>query len=114
METRTIVKKITKSIDLKFSSLDDYNRSVFGDQTWVDELKKTMDQITVRVDNGLFQAKEGLKEIAKTLAMESKIDKTLQELGISPTPEYLKGKEKIRIIQKQVSDFNQKLQALNK
>ena len=114
METRTIVRKVTKSLDVNFSSLDEYKRSVFGDETWVDELKKTMVQIETRVDNGLFQAKEGLKEITKTLSMESKIDKTLQELGISPTPEYLKDKEKIRLIQKQVTDFNQKLQALNK
>ena len=92
--------------EVELASLDVYKRLVFGDETWVDELKKTMEMIGKYADGGRFIAKEGLKSITKTLDMEGKIDAMIKELGVDPSPEYIKNKEKIRIIQKQVQEFS--------
>ena len=59
--------------EVNLASLDEYNRLVFGDQTWVDELTKTISYIDRYVDGGLFVVKEGLKSITKTLEYEKKI-----------------------------------------
>ena len=100
--------------EVNLASLDEYNRLVFGDQTWVDELTKTISYIDRYVDGGLFVVKEGLKSITKTLDYEKKIDSLIKELGVQPSPEYIKNKEKVRIIQKKVMEFSTKLNLLNK
>ena len=116
---QTIYNKLQDKTELakhevNLASLDEYNRLVFGDQTWVDELTKTISYIDRYVDGGLFVVKEGLKSITKTLEYEKKIDVLIKELGVQPSPEYIKNKEKIRIIQKKVNEFSTKLNLLNK
>ena len=76
-------------VKVELANMDEYNRSVFGDETWIEQLNdfvtKSNDiikQLQMRVEGGLFVGKEAKKAIDKTIAMESSIEKAVKDLGI--------------------------------
>ena len=107
--------------EVHLASLDEYNRSVFGDETWVEQLNdfvtKSDDlikQVEMRVEGGLFVGKEAKKAINKTIAMEDKLLKAIKDLGLVPPPEFKKNQDKIRKIQSDVNALIKKLESYNK
>ena len=121
-----IIADITAKVEAKLAShkiqlktMDDYNRSVFGDDTWITELTdfvtKSTDlkkQLEMRIDGGLFVGQEAVKAINKTLAMEAPLQKAIVDFGIPEPAEFKKNKEKIRKTQTQVNDLIKKLKSL--
>lgn len=107
------------SHQIELKTMDEFNRSVFGDDTWVTELtdyiNKSIDlkkQLQSRIDGGLFVGQEAVKSINKTLAMEAPLEKAIVDFGIPEPAEFKKNKEKIRKTQTQVNDLIKKLKTL--
>ena len=105
--------------DIDLATMDEYNRSVFGDESWITELtdfvNKSADlkkQLQMRVEGGLFVGQEAVKAINKTLAMESQLEKAIKELGIPAPAEFQKNKDKIRKTQAQVNELIKKLKTI--
>jgi len=105
--------------DIDLATMDEYNRSVFGDESWITELtdfvNKSADlkkQLQMRVEGGLFVGQEAVKAINKTLAMESQLEKAIKELGIPAPAEFKKNKDKIRKTQAQVNELIKKLKTI--
>jgi hypothetical protein len=111
------VNLATHEIDL--ASLDEYNRSVFGDDTWIAELTdfitKSNDlkkQLQMRIEGGLFVGQEAVKAINKTIALEAPLQKAIKELGVPEPAEFKKNQDKIRKTQLQINDLIKKLRTL--
>jgi len=107
--------------EIKLGTLDEYNRSVFGDETWVKELNdfvtKSADlikQLEMRVDGGMFVGQEAKKAISKTIAMEAPLKKAIKDLGVEEPSEFKKNQDKIRKIQSEVNALIKKLESYNK
>jgi len=106
---------------VELANLDEYNRSVFGDETWIEQLNdfitKSNDlnnQLQMRIEGGLFVADEAKKAINKTIAMEASLQKSIKDLGIDEPVEFKKNQEKIRKIQLEVNSLIKKLEAFSK
>ena len=97
-----ILKKIEKANEVQevqlekheinLATLDEYNRSVFGDDSWITELTdfltKANDlkkQLEMRLEGGLFVGQEAVKAINKTIALEAPLQKAIKDLGL-PEP----------------------------
>jgi hypothetical protein len=107
------------SHEVNLATLDEYNRSVFGDDSWISELtdfvNKSTDlkkQLEMRVEGGLFVGQEAVKAINKTIALEAPLQKAIKELGLPEPPEFTKNKDKIRKTQLQVNELIKKLKTL--
>lgn len=107
--------------EIKLGTLDEYNRSVFGDETYVKELNdfvtKSADlikQLEMRVDGGMFVGNEAKKSISKTIAMEAPLKKAIKDLGVEEPSEFKKNQDKIRKIQSEVNALIKKLESYNK
>jgi len=128
MGLNEVFKKVadikSESVELAFhkiqlATLDQYNRAVFGDETWVTELTdfvtKSNDlkkQLETRIDGGLYVGEGAVKEINKTIALEAPLQKAIKDLGLPEPPEFKKNQEKIRKIQSQVNDLIKKLKSI--
>ena len=60
---------------VELGTMDEYNRSVFGDDSWIQELtdfvNKSNDlknQLEMRLEGGLFVGQEAVKAINKTIS----------------------------------------------
>lgn len=111
------VKLATHEIEL--ASLDEYNRSVFGDDSWIGELTdfitKSNDlkkQLQMRIEGGLFVGQEAVKAINKTIALEAPLQKAIKDLGVPEPAEFKKNQDKIRKTQLQINDLIKKLKTL--
>ena len=112
------VELALERVELK--TMDEYYRSVFGDDSWIQELtdfvNKSNDlknQLQARLDGGLFVGAEALKAINKTIALEAPLEKAIKEFGLPEPPEFKKNKDKIRKTQTQVNDLIKKLKSFN-
>lgn len=106
---------------VELANMDEYNRSVFGDETWIEQLNdfvtKSNDlknQLQMRVEGGLFVGDEAKKAINKTIAMEASLQKAIKDLGLSEPPEFKKNQDKIRKIQLDVNNLIKKLESFSK
>jgi hypothetical protein len=107
------------SHEVELATLDEYNRSVFGDDSWISELtdfvNKSTDlkkQLEMRIEGGLFVGQEAVKAINKTIALEAPLQKAIKELGLPEPSDFAKNKDKIRKTQLQVNDLIKKLKTL--
>jgi hypothetical protein len=105
--------------EVELATLDEYNRSVFGDDSWITELtdfvNKANDlkkQLQMRLEGGVFVGQEAVKAINKTIALEAPLQKAIKELGLSEPPEFKKNQDKIRKTQSQVNELIKKLNIL--
>jgi hypothetical protein len=124
-----ILKKIEKANEVQnvelekheinLATLDEYSRSVFGDDTWITELTdfvtKANDlkkQLEMRLEGGLFVGQEAVKAINKTIALEAPLQKAIKDLGLPEPADFKKNKDKIRKTQSQVNELIKKLKTL--
>lgn len=125
--TKTIYNKLFSEDKVELAServelktMDEYNRSVFGDDSWIQELtdfvnksNNLKNQLQERLEGGLFVGIEAVKSINKTIALEAPLEKAIKELGLTEPPEFTKNKNKIRKTQTQINDLIKKLKSFN-